>query len=457
MSAPSPALSGHSPAEWVGNDGADLPLAECWREATGASEAALIRAFPGLRDGGHKGGDATLTIVKRAMRDFEGRQYLRAMELIAQVAQGPLRDFERMQRDYDVLLGGSSLAAAVASMAAPSVGMAEGHAAKSLAAMFATYQPVGLEALASIAVPLRSASVEILGALEPYHRLDAHPLFANLVGGLPAAGLPFSQDAIAKLYASVVPSSSWLASLSLAVDGSLMSAVAATLDAQTRLVQPFALEGAAWRRWLPRFPDAIDVTSEADPGWLSAEAHVLTRTAIAAAAPDRDARDDRDWIVEALEKAHRLSWDLDLTVPGTRFSLAEALESCDPVALTAVRGAMEAIAWRRPDAARHAAVSLREAVKSFARALTPGLPANAPARDRLRAAVGFVLSDPDHAEMVSAQIELLVTVRGPTGAAVHGRGDDVSALEVMLKGVLSALCAVIAGWAQSGGVIRPRD
>ncbi len=39
-------------------------------------------------------------------------------------------------------------------------------------------------------------------------------------------------------------------------------------------------------------------------------------------------------------------------------------------------------------------------------------------------------------EMVSAQIELLVTVRGPTGAAVRGRGDDVSALEVTSNGRL---------------------
>lgn len=470
MSASSPALSGRSPMEWLGVDGADLPLAECWREATGATAAGLNRAFPDLHDRGDAAGDATLNIVKRAMRDFEMPQYLRTLELMAQVAEGPLHDFQRIQGNYAALLEGSSIAAAIAKAAVPSMSIADGFAPGSVAAILtnaqppglstavaASYPPHALEAAARIADPLRAATVEILGALEPYRRLMGNPVpaLADLVGILPATGLSFSHDEIAKLYASVVPSSSWLASLSVAVDGSLMSATAAALDAQARLVTPFAIEGAAWRGWLPRFPNALEITAEADPGWLSAEAHVHMRTAIAASAPDRETREDRDWIEAAVEKSRRLSWDLDMRIPGTTLSLGEALEAYAPSALTSVRGAMEAIAGQRHDAARQAAVSLRAAAQSLGRALAPDLPENTTPRERLQAAVGAVLSDRDHGKMVSAQIEVLTNVAGPTSAAVHGRSDDVAWQEVTLKGLVSAFCAVIAACAQSGGTIPP--
>ncbi len=460
MSTPSPALSAQSPVQWISADGADLPLAECWREATGASEAALTRAFPDLRAGGTTaGGDATLLIVERALRDFEAPPVQGTLASVTQaMAAGAVPAYSRVFEKQAATMAAGLRGRIFASLTDSSLAVTQQHAASVAGLAGQALAPPALEALARAVGPWRAAGLEVFETMEPYRRLGDHfQSHVQRVGGLPQPGLGFQHDAISRLFASVGPSPAALASLSLAVDGSLMAAVGATLDAQTRLVQPFARESAAWRSWLPRFPRALEMTEGADPDSMSAKAHVLTRTAIAACAPDPATRDDREWVNEALEKSRRLSFDLDLIVPGTDYRLHDALQACDPRALSAFRGAMDAIAWRRPDAARHAAVSMREAVKSISRALTPALPANTPSRERLRAAVGSALTDADQKTMVAAQIELLLTVTGPTSAAVHGRNDDVSVQEVLLKGVLSALCSLISAWAMSGGVAYVRN
>jgi hypothetical protein len=85
MSAPAVLLGDRSPAAWIGGDSEDLPLAEAWREATGASAASLGRVFPDLaevRAGDRTVRDASLLVVARAALDMERAGIGPLMEVI---------------------------------------------------------------------------------------------------------------------------------------------------------------------------------------------------------------------------------------------------------------------------------------------------------------------------------------------------------------------------------------
>ena len=103
MSARAAILAGRSPAAWIGSDSEDLPLAEAWREATGASAASLGRVFPELAEAASPGvrtvRDASLLIVARAARDME------------RTGIGPLA--EVLQRNFEAITSSTTIAARV--------------------------------------------------------------------------------------------------------------------------------------------------------------------------------------------------------------------------------------------------------------------------------------------------------------------------------------------------------
>jgi hypothetical protein len=237
-----------------------------------------------------------------------------------------------------------------------------------------------------------------------------------------------------------------LGALSFAVDTSLGGAIGASIDSRQTLVRPFAQEAAGWAAWLPSNPHALRRTKEAAPAWLTAEAHVLTRTSLAAAVPAPQERSDTGMIDGALDAARRRAFSLELPVPGTPYRLLDVLEIRAPDARRAFDGALHALSSRGPDAPRHVAVSIREAVKSVSRAISAGDTDDGSVKDRWRRAVGRALNDPDHGAILAAQIDLLVSVGGATSAAIHGRDANLERLEVVFLGVVAALSCVLSSW-----------
>lgn len=420
LTAPKALLNGRTPARWIGADGADLPLAELWREVTGASTSAAAQIFTSLQED-VMSKDASIAIAARAMRDLDTSgisTLLASLQGTASISR---------------FIGADLIVAAEANrrmVAAP-------------------MQPSIMEAIAVPTEQIKLATLGLWNAVEPYQSI------ANRMADILASQVTAVDNSALREMLRPQIDLPWTAlsfpQLAYAVDTSLSSSVGAALDAYAGLITPFGIEASAWARWLPQHAEALLPSIDAKPEWLAASSHVLTRTAIAASAPEREARDDDEQVQQAVQAGLARGINLTLVIPGTRSSLEDVLARKAPAVLESFRGANEALARKGPDAARHVAVSIREAVVALSRALVPSLPNNAQARERWEKAADLALKDPHQKRLVSAHIEILLTLGDATGGAIHRGENDFAYLELLMSATSAAVGTVLSSYVLANG------